>query len=120
MFQGYRNILFLFFCLVTCMSCDREDDSWIEKDLQKNLVTYEVCCNVPDVSVELSDMSYEPSQLTIKNHWRGDYWTMGYYALITVKCNDPDAMIEVKIYVNGALKGHRYGNNSFQLAVAIK
>ena len=115
-----KKLLFIFICLVACVSCEREDDNWIEKDLQKNLVTYEVSCNTPDVPVKLSDMSYEPSQLTIKNYWRGEYRTMGYYALISVKCEDPNAMIEVKIYINGTLKGHRYGNSSFQLAVQIK
>lgn len=115
-----RQLLFLFFCLIACISCDKEEDNWIEKDLQKNLVTYEVKCNTSGVPVRLYNMSHVPSELTIKDYWRGEYRTMAYYASILAECDDPDAMIEVKIFVNGTLKGHRYGNRIVEFGVKVK
>ena len=120
MFRESRQIMALCFCLIACISCEKENDNWIDKDMQKNLVIYEVRCNTPGVPVRLSNMSHVPSELTIKDYWRGEYRTMGYSAIISVDCDDPDALIEVKIYVNGTLKGHRYGNKSFDYGVKIK
>ena len=54
MFRESRQIMALCFCLIACISCDKENDNWIDKDMQKNLVIYEVRCNTPGVPVRLS------------------------------------------------------------------
>lgn len=106
-------------CMMANVSCEEEDswDAWVNKE---TLVVYEISCNTPGVPVELSDICYNPSRLTIKDYWRGEYRTTREGVFVTAECKDPDALIEVKIYANGVLKEHRYGNKWLQVAVRVK
>jgi hypothetical protein len=112
-------VLMLLACMMANVSCEEEDswDAWVNKE---TLVVYEISCNTPGVPVELSDICYNPSRLTIKDYWRAEYRTTREGVFVTAECKDPDALIEVKIYANGVLIEHRYGNKWLQVAVRVK
>ena len=59
--------------------------------------------------------------MTIKNYWKsGDYETAAYVVGMKIFCDDPDALITCKIYVNGKLRKQVDGNSYVAAGYEVK
>lgn len=94
------NILFYLLAIPFILtSCTDNDDDYLEKERQENLVEYKVTCNNPVVHFNVWDGKDTP-EIAIGT-WDSSFSTRGYATELTVTCpEDKKATIKIELYVN--------------------
>lgn len=115
------RILFIFFiaAVLGVSSCAPDDGGFSDLEKQENEVLVKVHSNTPEAPIRVYGVGAEGG-LIIKDKYERKFVTKAWSILVDARCDDPNVLIKVEIYVNGVLRRSKDGNGSVSAGVKLK
>lgn len=95
----------ILFCLILAafVRCSKSDE-------RENRVTYIVDSNTPDTPIRVVGADPRSTYIVVKGHYENTITTDAEVVSVVARCDDPETLITLEIYVNGKRKDHVSGN----------